>query len=232
MVPLEERVLRAQQDKSEAETLILEYLPFIKKRTSNVRISGMDYEDCLSIATLVFMNCIRQYTQGKGSFLTYAGRCIHNRFIDLWRKGNKQEILMPSAAEDDNIFTEPENQLSIEQYNRQLEKEALAEEFDLYSEEIAEFGITIAELARVSPRQNRARKQCFRLAEEVVKDCSLRTEFLSTHRLPQKELAHRLGISVKTIEKHRKYLVSLCVLLSGDYPLMKSYIAYFREAVL
>lgn len=231
MVPVEERVLRAQQDKSEAESLILEYLPFIKKRTSNVRINGMDYEDCLSIATLVFMDCIRQYTQGKGSFLAYAGRCIQNRFIDLWRKGNKQEILLPSDTEEDNEASSQEDQLAMAQYSRRLEKEALAEEIDLFTDEITDYGITIAELARVSPRQDRARKQCFLLAEEVVRDSSLRTEFISAHRLPQKELAHRMGISVKTIEKHRKYLVSLCVLLSGDYPLMKSYIPYYREAV-
>lgn len=231
MNPVEERVLKAQQDNAEAEALILEYLPFIKKRTVNIKIDGMDYDDCLSIAMLVFMDCIKQYSQGKGSFLAYAGRCIHNRFVDLWRKESKHSAgLLQDAVGHDGQQPEYESRMALEEYSRIEEKEALSQEIDLYSKEIAKLGVSIMELASISPKQERARRQCYLLAEEVTQDESLKKEFQNTHHIPRKELAGRFGISAKTIEKHRKYIMSLCILLMGDYTLIKSYIPYYREA--
>jgi hypothetical protein len=49
--------------------------------------------------------------------------------------------------------------------------------------------------------------------------------------LAQAELAKEFGISPKTIEKYRKYIVTLSILLLGDYPGIKAYLPLYREGL-
>ena len=50
-------------------------------------------------------------------------------------------------------------------------------------------------------------------------------------KLPQAQLASALFISPKTIEKHRKYIVTLIILLSGDYPGIRAFLPQYREVI-
>ncbi|MDK2815343.1 MAG: polymerase sigma factor, partial [Thermoanaerobacter sp.] len=43
--------------------------------------------------------------------------------------------------------------------------------------------------------------------------------------LPIKDLISILKVSRKTIEKHRKYIIALVIIISEDLPLLKQYIS-------
>ncbi len=55
-------------------------------------------------------------------------------------------------------------------------------------------------------------------------------------RLPVTELAEEAGVSRKTIERNRKYIIALALLYRGDYPYILAYIsqspdkAYYSNA--
>ena len=57
-----------------------------------------------------------------------------------------------------------------------------------------------------------------------------RTEdFKRTGRLPIREIRKATGASVKTLDRYRKYLVAVIILLSGDFPHLAEYLKPFRE---
>lgn len=216
MEGLEERVALAAVHTSELDAFLREYLPFVKKQAAT--FDGLDYDDRLSLAMLAFTNAVRQYTPGRGAFLPFAAVCIKNRLTDETRRERRygENILAfpTDGAEPSVPFA----------YDRELERQALAEEIDRFNSAMSAYGLDFQELARCCPKQKRARLLCRRLAALVTEDDRLRSDFLRTGRLPQARLAERGDVSVKTVEKHRKYIVALAVLLTGDYPDIRAFL--------
>ena len=221
---LQIRILKAQQDNVEMERLLQDYMPFIKKQSMGEHTTWLEYEDCQSIAMLTFVSCVRQYDPGKGTFIGYAARAIRNRLIDE----NKKETNYRFHIQEDRIFDEEEseqleNQGAIEAFQIEKERENLAEEITAMTEDLKKFDITVTELAKIAPKQKRAREQCIELICQLKNTPKLWKALWENKRLPQAELARISGVSVKTIEKHRKYLITLAVVMNGHYPAVKAF---------
>jgi RNA polymerase sigma factor len=45
-----------------------------------------------------------------------------------------------------------------------------------------------------------------------------------TGKLPVKELTERCSVSRKTVERNRKYIIAVAIMLSGAYPFMHDYL--------
>ena len=87
MDDIENREQKAQSDSSELELLISDYLPLLKQ--AGAAASGiLEYEDRLSLAMLTFISCVRQYTEKRGSFISFFSVCFHNRITDEIRRQN------------------------------------------------------------------------------------------------------------------------------------------------
>lgn len=226
MNDLSRRLHKAKMDHAELNQLITDYLPFIKKEMMRTPIFQMEFDDRLSLAMLTFMNCVRQYEENAGGFLPFAATCIHNRLIDEGKKLTRYKaktIPLDTEANDnsDNIAA---NSKSIQIYEKEQERLALAEEIEVLSAALSEFGITLGSLAEICPKQNRSRKRCVACAQALVADPILQEQFPKTRRLPQAELAKRMQISEKTVEKHRRYIVVLTLILLGDYPGIQAFL--------
>jgi len=57
-----------------------------------------------------------------------------------------------------------------------------------------------------------------------VRDAELLERIRAKKALPVKELTEKLGINRKMLERWRKYIIALVVILAGDYPYIKSYL--------
>lgn len=233
MSDLTARIEHAQRDRQALESLITDYLPFIKKEVAKAG-PALDYDDRLSLGMLVFMNCVLQYEDGRGGLLPYAAKCIRNRLVDEVRKQGAYsgKTISLAANEEDESVLGIEERASLQEYDREQERRELAEEIDLLAGRLLPFGIRMADLPAISPKQRRAREQCAALAREVMGDEELRRGLLANGRLPQEELAKRFSLSKKTIEKHRKYIVTLCIILTGEFPGIGAYLpAEMRKEV-
>ena len=222
------RIERAKNDEAELERLVSDYIPFIKSETGKFSAASLEYDDKLSLGMLVFVNCVKQYDRQRGAFLSYASVCIRNRLTDETRKTGKAKsntVAFDAGTED----TATEEKASLEIYSRNQEQSLLKEEIDTLAQKLAVHGLSFEQLAHTGPKQKRSRALCADLAAQVLRDRELRAAFCEHGRLPQKELARRAGISEKTIEKHRRYIVALLVILQGDYPGIGSYIPGYRE---
>lgn len=224
---LENRVACAKGDRQELDRLIGDYLPFLKKQAA-AAASPLDYEDRLSIAMLTFAGCVRQYEPARGAFLGFAQACIRNRLIDEARRDARYSAhLVPLTGDEDARALS--DAAALREYDRAREQETLSGEIELLSARLAAFGVAFTELPAVCPRQKRARRQCLAVALHLVHTPALREKLFSQRRLPQAELAAAAGLSAKTIEKHRKYLVTLAVLLDGEYPYIRTFLPQYGE---
>ena len=88
MNDIENRIKKAQSDSAELEQLLSDYLPLLKKQAGAAASPLLDYEDRLSLAMLTFVSCVRQYTENRGSFISFFSVCFHNRINDEIRRQN------------------------------------------------------------------------------------------------------------------------------------------------
>ena len=88
---LVEQVYAAKTDPDAADSLIRQYMGFLRAETAKylhrAPIEGQDEE--LSIVLLAFYEAILGYKKNRGAFLAYASRGIRNRLIDYYRKEKK-----------------------------------------------------------------------------------------------------------------------------------------------
>lgn len=232
MDALELRLEQAKQDSAVLNQLIEDYLPFIKKEAGKNQAAQIEYEDRVSLGMLVFANCVEQYYVGKGGFISFASACIRNRLIDEEKKASRlAQRLVPFSveADEEGQAATAEVQASLQQYELQREQNLLAEEIEQLSHALQEFGVSFEDLPQNCPRQTRSRQLCMRLARTIKEDEDLREAFLRQRRLPQAQLAQSEGISPKTIEKHRKYIVALTVILINEYPGVQAFLPQCME---
>ena len=223
MEPLIEQLAQAKKDNDVLNSLVTAYLPFIKKEIEKTGVATLEYEDRVSLGMLVFVNCVLQYNEDRGGFLKFTSVCIRNRLVDEARKAGKGAI--PLFLEEENATGRLviEEQASLAEYSREMEQKELAEEIALLEEELQPFHIVFSDLVGCCPKQKRSRGQCLALAQWLMKQNSLKISFFESHRLPQGALAKQFGLSEKTVEKHRRYIVALCVILEGNYPGIRAF---------
>ena len=228
MTKLSDRLAEARHDNEKMNKLIAEYMPFIKSEVYKTPVFEMDYDDRLSIAMFVFMNCVHQYKDGRGAFLAFASTCIKNRLLDEGRKLKRERDKVALLYSDEGR-TEIEEGVSMRKYSVDQERDLFNEEIDRLEKALSPFGITLLNLSGICPKQKRSRELCVRLASETVRNDKMKRSLLDKKRLPQSELAGLFGISEKTVEKHRKYIVAVAVILSGDYPGISAFLPVTGE---
>lgn len=230
MNDLEQRVKEAKNSGELLEQLILDYLPFIKKQVGSMMGLGLEYDDMLSIAMLVFSNCVHQYEIERGNFLTFVKVSLKNRLIDESRREMKNKMIVPLYKEtEDEVLLQTENQIALQYYDKEIERKNLCIEIEDLSTKLEQFDITFSQLAAICPKHTRAKRQCYAIALAVSNDEVMKKKLMENKKIPQKELAGMFKISVKTIEKHRKYIVALVILIDGDYPGIQAFLPKSRE---
>lgn len=233
MGSIADEVLAAQQDRSQLDQLISNYLPFIKKQLAGLQGMRLEYDDMLSLAMLTFTGCVQQYALDRGNFLAFCSACIRNRLIDESRKQTRYERKIVPLFDDENEGNPcaADQDASIAAYNIGQEQASLAQEIECFSLEIQKYGIDFSDLPRICPKQARSRALCVRLARGIIADAPMYHDFMATRRIAQSELSARFAISPKTIEKHRKFIVTLVVLMAGDFPYIQAFLPGAKEAV-
>ena len=229
MDALLKRIALAKDNNGELECLVSDYIPFIKKTAKDTGYAGIDYDDRVSLAMLCFMNCVKQYKEGRGSFIAFAASSIRNRLIDESRKQRRHaNNVIPFSREGSDMPVSTENMVSIAVYQKEQEQSKLADEIDCFSVKLGKYGISFSELPLICPKQKRSREQCQEIGRYVAANEVMREMLFKTRRLAQSELAKVFGLSEKTIEKHRRYIVTMVCLLTGDYPLIRVFLPQYK----
>lgn len=231
-----QRVYDAKNDIQAADSLITDYLPFIKAQVSGVMKRSVDVtqEDELSIGMIAFHEAINGYSKTRGNFLSYASLLIRNRIIDYWRKNKRhnQVISLDTPINDDEQSAMDRMASSdVTHEETMVIREATKEEIIELSEQMVSFGVTLADVSDNSPKQERTLKSCQSVVAYVKDDELLMENFLRTKRLPLAELAKETKVARKTIERHRKYIIALLLIYSNGYEIIRGHLAEVMKGV-
>lgn len=222
-------VLEAQNDSSKLNELIENFLPFIKSCVAKSRASKQSQEDALTLAMITFVNCVKTYRLEKGAFISFVQTSIRNRLIDDFRAEQRFVSHNVPLLEDSTSNNELETKLSVEEYQYQLERMSLQLEIAEVSGVLELWNTSFAELAKICPKQKRTRAQCEYIATLLLKNEVWQKQLLEKRRMPSKEMCDIYGVSIKILDKYRKYIVTLCVIQSGDYPMLRSFLPINRK---
>lgn len=218
---------RAKDGDADArEELIRRYTPFVLATVSRATgryISLSDDE--ASIGLIAFNEAINSFKiDGGSNFLTLAETIVRRRLIDYNRRESRQNrrlYLQEMEHEMAAAIAEPVSPDSMELIVEIADRKR---EIEQYKKELSNYGITLKELVHASPQHRDARDRALGAARVVVDNPFFRQYLIERKALPLKALEKAVEASRKTLERHRKYIIAVAVMIMGDYEYLTDYI--------
>jgi len=232
---LDDLLVAAQAgDAKSREECIRKYTPFILSTVSRLagRYVELGVDDEAGVGLVAFNEAIDAFNRDRGAgFLTFSQTVIKRRLIDHLRKRSlhSREIplsaLVPESEEPGTAeLGDSQSLAGALEYSKRVEDEERAEEILLYSRRLEEFGIRFQELVTISPKHEDARVNAIRAARVVANEPEFLRYLLDRHELPLRALEKRVSISRKTLERQRKYIISVVLIFSGDFEYLRQYV--------
>ncbi|MEG0898011.1 MAG: sigma factor [Ruthenibacterium sp.] len=235
MFELDSRVAEIANQPSERESLIQQYKPFILKCASDCAKQYIaDTDDEWSIALLAFSEAIDKYQQAEGHFLSFAKLVIWRRLYDYFganQKYNREIPVAPSVfsgeVQDDEMLTDIH--LQVRDSLITAVKTDITDEIEAVNALFSAYGFTFFELAACSPKAEKTKAACTKVIVYLLKNSILTNELRKTRQLSIKLLEEKTQVPRKILERHRKYIIAVVELLSGEYPCLTDYLRPIRE---
>ena len=192
-------------------------------------------DDEWSIALCAFSKAVDVFTAEKGYFLPFAQMLIKRDLIDYYRaqKSVFREVsVAPHVLEGGG---EPEEDpsgvyLAVVKNSQEASDRSLRDEILAANELLSVYGFRFFDLTECSPQQDKTRKECAVAIRFMLTDSALFAALEKTRKLPLKALAAASGVSRKTLDRYRKYIIMAVLILDGDYPQLAEYLKYVKEA--
>ncbi len=213
----------------EREQIINRYKPYILNVVSHICkkfISWSDEE--ASIGLLAFNRAIDTYEASKGrSFLNYSYCLINRALVNYFRKNkyHNQNLSLEYVFNEESFLIGEEINKSIQIYQEKVESSELVEEILELDRILNSYGIKFEELESSSPKHRDTRELIYSIVREYINDAELVQELIEKKRFPATAFARKMGYPLKTIEKHRKYLITIIIIsLHPEWVHLSSYV--------
>lgn len=200
------------------EKLISEYQVFIKKIVSKntAGCEDINSRDEYSIALIAFNEAIDKYKPGLRSFKSFASEVIKKRLIDYMRSQKKYRNRGIYLGDALDLPAAP-SEIPEEKIQGKIEMESFVKSLQLHN-------ITLEDLVRETPKHADSRLLCVRMAKIIANEPELLGHLKKYKTLPLKRLVKKIRVNEKTVERHRKYIIGICLVLVSELDIMKSYI--------
>jgi len=218
-------------DSKARENLIQACRTFVHKTACTLANHGLEWgrDDELSIALIALNEAIDVYQpEKKVPFLAFARIVIQSRLKDFWRKENRfyQTTIPIIENSENNHQSALEVQSAWNSYWDQLIIQERGEEIQRFNLLLKAYNIKFSELVDVSPQHHDSRQTILGVAMHLAQNPLLMEYLRTKKKLPVQELADRMGVNRKTIERRRKYLIALALILHHpeEFIYLKSYL--------
>ena len=222
-------VYAAKDDNAAADDLIRRYIPFIRAEAS--KFLGRfctDSDDEYSIAMIAFHEAIVGYSRERGAFLKYAALLIRSRLTDFTRKESRHQgnISLDESTEEDERTLLDQVADQRDHYEESHNLEATQQEIAELAAVLRQFGVSFADIADHSPKQERTMATCLAAVRYAMENRQLLDELLRTKKLPLGELVSGAGCDRKTLERHRKYVLAMLVIQTNGYEIIRGHLRH------
>ncbi|MEG2212986.1 MAG: sigma factor [Clostridiales bacterium] len=235
MLELDARAAGIADNPDDREALIRQYKPFILKCASTCTNRYItDADDEWSIALQAFSEALDNYRTTEGHFLSFAKLVIRRRLYDYFDANHKysHEIsvapaLFSGETEDEDAVTEI--YLQIKENLICTAETAITNEIEAADDMFINYGFSFFDLTACSPKAEKTKAACTKAIVYLLKNPILLSEMRQTRQLPIKIIAGNTLIPRKILERHRKYIIAVVELFSGEYPGLTAYLHPIRE---
>lgn len=213
---IDQFVIEAKQgNELSRERLILKYKPYIINTVGHIckrYISWSDDES--SIGLIAFNRAIDTYdSEGGRSFLNYVFLLIKRNLIDYYRQDKQiKQLSLDYSAEDDETINLLEVDQAVESYHQSIRTSDLVEEILELDQALAAYQISFEELEHYSPQHRDTRQSLIEMAAAFVKDQECVQSLIKKKNFPMTLFVEKTVYKQKTMERHRKYLITLILL--------------------
>ncbi|WMJ79947.1 sigma factor [Clostridium sp. MB40-C1] len=201
---------------------------FIYTSTYKVCKKNLHWEndDELSIALIAFNKACDTYDGSKGNFFSYASILIKNSLIDFFKKSkDTPHLIFDSNDNEEKKHQYIDYKISLNQYEIDCENKHRSEEIVLFTQELKKYKLDFHCLIKSSPSHIDTRNNLLNLALICYKNEDILTYIKTKKLLPITQIALITNTRKKYIEKWRRYILTLVILLSSDdFPYIKSYL--------
>jgi RNA polymerase sigma factor len=203
------------------KAFIFRYSSFICKRTLS-----WENDEELSVALIAFNKAIDKFETGRSmNFIHYARILIRNSLIDYFREQKDSQLLFLEGGNTDSQSSPGEEEISVKHHAQETENRDRIFEIQVFKEELFRFGITLVELPEVSPKHYETREFLKATALRIAGNGEIMKKLTKDKKLPMKEIQVFTGIARKSLERWRKYLLALIIILANpDLELLDEYI--------
>ncbi|MBQ3416700.1 MAG: hypothetical protein IJH32_02580 [Ruminococcus sp.] len=234
---INELALSAAKDSRIREELITQQEQTILRTASKAcRKYITKSDDEWSIALCAFSKAIDVYAEDKGNFLPFAQMLIKRALVDWYRKQKNVLSEVPVAPHILEGGGEPDEDIdgvyfSVIKASKEKSDNSLKEEILSANDMLMQYGFRFFDLTECSPQQDRTRSECAVAIRYMLDQYppELLEELKRKHKLPVKSLAEGSGVSKKTIDRYRKYLIMAVIILEGDFPHIAEYMKFVRK---
>ena len=236
---MNEGALQAKSDRAKREEFIRDnehtILRIASKATGRY-ITRSDDE--WSVALSAFNRAIDSYEPEKGDFAGFVGVVIDRAIIDHLRSLKKYEAEIsysPELLTGEGDYEEHSEVLkavsreSSRTDERNKTNLSLKEEIIEINEKLSKYGFTFRDLKGCSPKAGKTKRECARAISYILDNEEVLASVLGLGRVPAKEIGKQLKISLKLLDRYRRYIIMAVVILNGEYPLLADYLQYIRK---
>lgn len=220
-------VYAAKEDNDAADALIRRYIPFIRAEASKfMNRLCTESDDEYSIAMIAFHEAVVGYSRERGAFLNYAALLIRSRLTDHVRKEQRHKGILSldetDPEEDRSLMEQVADSRDL--YAESQNLEATRQEIEELARVLQEFGVSFADIADHSPKQERTKEVCLTAVRYAMENRHLLEMLLKTKKLPLAELVQGSGSDRKTLERHRKYILTMLVIQTNGYEIIRGHL--------
>lgn len=220
-----------QGDKQAREELLRAYQPLVLRIGSQLsgRFVQVGRDEEVSVGLLALNEAIDRYEPARGaSFIAFAEVVIKRRLIDHYRRSKPGQEIPLSELEGDGDSGGPiqayEVKEATDRFTREQEAADRREEIARYAKRLADFGILFSELTEVSPKHQDARERALDAARLVAGNALLAEHLRRKKELPLKQMEKEVRVSRKTLERQRKYIIAVALVLLEEFPFLRGYV--------
>jgi len=215
------------------ERLIVLYTPLVLRVGARVcgRYLQKGRDDEVSVGLLALNEAVDRYRPDSGaSFPAFSEMVIRRRLIDHFRReGNRRETPFTEFEQEDGeggVWSSVELSRALEIDRDRLAEEDRRAEIAEFRRLLRPYGVTIADLVRHSPQHADARERAVAVARAIAGNPAWAAHLRSHHALPLKELEAQgdLGVSRKTVERQRKFIIAVAVILMEGLHTLRAYL--------
>lgn len=216
-----EEIIKIREDEYLRNKFIERYKPFIAKYASYLSHRYLQYgeNEELSIALLAFNESIERYN-GEGIFFEFAKTVIRSRLYDYFKSQEYKNSDYSFDEEKGNYYL---NLTSQNYYQEELRQQYLRSEIDELKFILEKYQIDIIDLYDSRPKHFISRKHIHSIIKEILKYDDIISEIIDYGKLPMKSILKICKTTEKRISPYRKYIISIVVVMSGQFELLQEY---------